>query len=100
MRSSPRSVRETGRRRRRVQRRPPRRDRLETAIDATTVVPVSDRYLTTVAQLRAACRRTSHPLADRTRSNDLWIAATAIHIDVRLVTADQVFSDAPGLTLA
>lgn len=78
---------------------PPRRDRLEAAIAATTVVPVTDRFLTAMAELRAACRRVGHPLADSMHGNDLWIAATALHIGAALVTADRVFSDVPGLTL-
>ena len=78
----------------------PRRQRVEQAIAATTVVPVSDGLLTTMAELRAACRRAGHPLADRIHANDLWIAASAIHIDAPVVTADNVFIGAPGLRLA
>ena len=78
----------------------PRRQRVEQAIAATTVVPVSDGLLTTMAELRAACRRAGHPLADRIHANDLWIAASAIHIDAPVVTADTVFIGAPGLMLA
>ena len=79
---------------------PPRRRRVEQAIAATTVVPVSDGLLTTMAELRAACRRVGHPLADRIHGNDLWIAASAIHIDAAVVTADGIFAGAPGLALA
>jgi tRNA(fMet)-specific endonuclease VapC len=79
---------------------PPRRDRLEAAIAATTILPVTDRYLTAVAKLRAACRLVGHPLADRAHSNDLWIAAAATHIDAPLVAADGIFKDVPGLRLA
>lgn len=78
----------------------PRRQRVEQAIAATTVVPVSDGLLTTMAELRAACRRAGHPLADRIHGNDLWIAASAIHIAATGVTADTVFIGAPGLMLA
>ena len=78
----------------------PRRQRVEQAIAATTVVPVSDGLLTTMAELRAACRRAGHPLADRIHGNDLWIAASAIHIGAPVVTADAVFVGAPGLMLA
>lgn len=78
----------------------PRRQRVEQAIAATTVVPVSDGLLTTMAELRAACRRAGHPLADRIHGNDLWIAASAIHIDAPVVTADAIFIGAPGLMLA
>jgi predicted nucleic acid-binding protein len=78
---------------------PARRERLERAIGATTIVPVSDALLSTVAELRAACRRIGHPLADRIHSNDLWIAGSAVHVGLALVTADRVFADTPGLTL-
>jgi len=76
-----------------------RRDRLEQAIEATTVVPVSDRLLTRAAELRHACRTAGHPLADRSHANDLWIATSAIHIGAPVLTADQVFAHTPGLEL-
>ncbi len=63
------------------------------------VVPVTDALLTEVAELRFACREAGHPLADRVHANDLWVAASAIHIGAPLVTADGVFADAPGLAL-
>lgn len=77
----------------------PRLERIEAAIAATTVVPVSDAFLTTIAELRAACRRIRHPLAQHVHSNDLWIAATARHIDAALVTADSVFVGVPSLVI-
>jgi predicted nucleic acid-binding protein len=58
-------------------------------IRATTVVPVTDAFVNTVAHLRFGCRSTvrspSPPL-----HFDLWIAATAIHIGAQLVTADNL----------
>ena len=56
--------------------------------------------LTTVAETRHACRLAGHPLADRIHANDLWIAASAIHVGVALVTADRIFESTPRLTLA
>jgi predicted nucleic acid-binding protein len=76
-----------------------RRGRLEDSIRATTVVPVSDTLLTRAAELRYACRLAGHPLADRAHANDLWIAASAVHIGAPLLTADRVFEDIPTLTL-
>lgn len=76
-----------------------RRERLEQAIEATTVVPVSDRLLTRAAELRHACRSAGHPLADRAHANDLWIATSAIHIGAPLLTTDRIFDDTPGLQL-
>jgi tRNA(fMet)-specific endonuclease VapC len=76
-----------------------RRGRLEESIEATTVVPVSDRLLTGAAELRFACLGAGHPLHDRAHANDLWIAASAIRIGAPLLTFDHVFDDTPGLTL-
>jgi predicted nucleic acid-binding protein len=76
-----------------------RRNGLDESIQATTVVPVSDRFLSTLAELRFACRGVGHPLHDRAHANDLWIAASALHIDAPLLTADNIFSNTPGLTL-
>lgn len=73
--------------------------RLEESIQAATVVPVSDKLLTVAAELRFACRNDGHPLHDRGHANDLWIAASAIHIGASLLTADSIFEDAPGLAL-
>jgi predicted nucleic acid-binding protein len=42
-----------------------RRQRLDESSQATTVVPVSDGLLSTVAELRFRCRSAGHPLHDR-----------------------------------
>ena len=76
-----------------------RRQRLEESIQAATVVPFSDKLLTVAAELRFACRNDGHPLHDRGHTNDLWIAASAIHVGASLLTADSIFEDAPGLAL-
>ncbi len=76
-----------------------RRQRLQAAIEATTVVPVSDALLTTIAELRYGCRQRGHPLQDQSHASDLWIAASALHIGARLLTADAIFENAPGLVL-
>jgi tRNA(fMet)-specific endonuclease VapC len=76
-----------------------RRHRLEQSIAATTVVPVSDALLTTAAELRYACRQVGHGLHEPVHANDLWIAASAVHIGAPLVTADAIFDDVPGLNL-
>jgi predicted nucleic acid-binding protein len=76
-----------------------RRAQLEEAIRRTTVVPVSDRLLSRLAEVRYACRRAGHPLAAPAHANDLWVAASAIHLEAPLLTADGIFHDTPGLTL-
>lgn len=77
-----------------------RRQRLEESIEATTVIPVSDALLTSLAELRLECRRAGHPLADPVHANDLWIAASAVHTGIALVTADGIFAGTPGLVVA
>jgi predicted nucleic acid-binding protein len=72
---------------------------LEQSIAATTVVPVSDALLTATAELRHACRQVGHALHEPVHSNDLWIAASAVHIGAPLLTADAVFDEVPGLNL-
>lgn len=76
-----------------------RRARLEQSIQATTIVPVTDALLTTIAELRHVCRKVGHPLHHRSHSNDLWIAGSAVHIGAPLLSADRVFEDVPGLAL-
>jgi predicted nucleic acid-binding protein len=76
-----------------------RRRRLEQSIAAATAVPVSDSLLTTAAELRHACRQTGHALHEPVHANDLWIAASAVHIGAPLLTADAVFEDVPELSL-
>jgi len=78
---------------------PSRRQQLESALQTITVIPVSDGLLTTIAELRFACRVAGHPLHEHAHANDLWIAASALHIGAPLLTADNVFEEAPGLTL-
>jgi predicted nucleic acid-binding protein len=73
-------------------------ERLDGSMQQTTVVPVSDRLLSTVAELRFACR-TGYPLQDRALANDFWLAASAIHIGAPFLIADNIFSRAPGLTV-
>ena len=76
-----------------------RRRRLEQSIAATTVGPVSDALLTTAAQLRHASRQVGHALHEPIHTNDLWIAASAVHTGAPLLTDDAVFDGVPGLTL-
>lgn len=77
----------------------PRRQRLEAAISTATVVPVSDALITRVATLRHECQTAGHPLANMIHANDLWIAATSIHVGANLATADRIFDEVPGIEL-
>lgn len=76
-----------------------RTGRLERAIETANVIQVSDALLSAVARFRFECRTSGHSLANTVHHEDLWIAATAVHIGAKLVTADGVFKDAPGLEI-
>ena len=77
-----------------------RRLRLEAGMAGTTIVPVTNALMTEVAELRYECRRIGHSLASEAHAADLWIAASARHIDALLLTADGIFADCPGIVLA
>ena len=77
----------------------PQRLRLETALGATTVVPVTDTLITEVAELRYEYRRPGHPLAADSHAADPSNAASARHIGAPLLTADSIFNDAPGVVV-
>ena len=51
------------------------------------------------ASLRAECFAAGHGLAEKSKEDDRWIAATARFVDVPLVSHDGVFVDAPGIEL-
>ena len=64
-----------------------------TAVLALNPVPVDDDVAAAWARLRVALR----DLHRRMAVNDSWIAATAIALDVPLVTQDKDHVDVPGL---
>lgn len=76
-----------------------RRERLEAAITAATVIPVSEELVAIIAETRAAYRCAGHPLADVAHANDLWIVARTISIGAALISADRIFEAMPGLGL-
>lgn len=47
--------------------------------------------------MRITCERVGHALAQRDHDTDRWIAATAIHLGVPLVSHDGIFRGVPGL---
>lgn len=67
--------------------------------DCWLFVPV-DRALTEVwADLSVACRERGHGLQDKQHVADRWIAATAIHLGIPLMSNDGIFIDAPLVDL-
>ncbi len=64
-----------------------------TAVLALSPVPVDDDVAAAWARLRVALRDRGRRMA----VNDSWIAATAIALDIPLVTQDDDHRDVPGL---
>lgn len=74
-----------------------RRRRLERRLAEFAVVQPDDALITTCAELRLRCQQAGHALGDKLHDGDRWIAATAIRLDLPLVSDDGIFTDAPGL---
>jgi len=67
-------------------------------IDTDVLVPTSrlaERYAPICAQLRADCAAIGHALAQREHNADRWIAATAIRLEIPLVSNE---THLPGRT--
>lgn len=78
---------------------PSRLAELERRIGLARVAAIDDDLIWTHARLRLACRQSGHALSSAAHAADLWVAATATHFAIPLVTHDAVFRDAPGLTV-
>jgi len=73
--------------------------KLDAKIQRAEVVHTGPELVLICAQLRADCEARGHALAQREHNADRWIAATAIRLDVALVSNDTIFREVPGLTL-
>jgi predicted nucleic acid-binding protein len=73
--------------------------RMDAEIRRTEVVHSGAELIAVYADLRVACHRAGHALAQREHDADRWIAATALRLGVSLVSNDSVFRGAPGLEL-
>jgi len=71
--------------------------RLEARIASAEVVWAGPDLLGTYVDLRVACEQAGHALGQRGHDTDRWIAATAVHLGVPLVSHDGVFRGVPGL---
>ncbi len=68
-------------------------------LDDTATIPVTRELADTCARLSAEASRIGHGLQAKHHTGDRWIAATAIHLDVPLLTNDGIYRDTPGLRL-
>ena len=64
--------------------------------DAETVWP-GPELAHLCGELRAQCHALGHGLAHKQHNADIWIAATAIHLNLPLVSNDGIFDGVPGL---
>ena len=65
--------------------------KLDAKIHAVEVVHTGPELVRVCAQLRAECAAGGHALAQREHNADRWIAATAIRLDVPLISNDTIF---------
>lgn len=76
-----------------------RRRTLEKRIAEVTVVTPDDDLMTVCAEFRLTCEQSGHALAQKFHEADRWIAASALHLGVQLISDDTVYTKAPGLSL-
>lgn len=74
-----------------------RTDSAEAHIGRAEVVWPGPALLNTYVDLRVACERAGHPLSQQRHDTDRWIAATALHLGVPLVSHDSIFDRTPGV---
>lgn len=74
-----------------------RMSRLAEQLARAEVVWPGPTLLEVYVDLRVACERVGHALGQHDHDSDRWIAATAVHLDVPLVSHDRIFQDVPDL---
>ena len=78
---------------------PARMLKLEARIAAADIVHSGPELVETYARLRVDCWRAGHALAPKQHDADRWIAATAIRLELPLVSNDGIYEGVPGLRL-
>lgn len=76
-----------------------RRRGLERDLTHLVVVQPDDALMRVCADLRHQCDNAGHGLGQKIHEADRWIAATAIRLDLDLVSADDIFQNVAGLTV-
>lgn len=76
-----------------------RRRGLERTLSRLVVVQPDDKLMTVCAELRDRCERRGDALGQKIHEADRWIAASALHLGVDLVSDDSVFQNIDGLTV-
>ena len=76
-----------------------RRRGLERDLTRFVIVQPDDTLMAVCADLRARCEVSGHGLGQKIHEADRWIAATAIRLELALISDYAVFRDTPGLTV-
>lgn len=76
-----------------------RRRGLERTLSRMVVAQPVDELMTVCAELRDRCERRGLGLGQKVHEADRWIAATALYLEVELVSDDAVFQGVDGLTV-
>ena len=76
-----------------------RRRGLERTMSRLVVVQPDDKLMTVCAELRDRCERGGDALGQKVHEADRWIAASALRLEVELVSDDSVFKNVDGLTV-
>lgn len=76
-----------------------RRRELERTLARLVAVQPDDELMTACAGLRDRCDRAGLALGQKIHEADRWIAATALHLGVDLVSDDAVFENVAGLSV-
>lgn len=72
---------------------------LRATLDRTPTIGADSEVIDAHANLYAECRRIGHGLHDKPHTGDRWIAACAIAKGVDLLAGDDIYREAPSLTL-
>ena len=70
---------------------------VEERLALAEVVWPGPELLDAYVDLRVACEQAGHALGQRDHDSDRWIAATAVHLGVPLMSHDGIFHGVPGL---
>lgn len=77
-----------------------RKIKLEADIGLAVVVPPTNALAHEWARLTASARSSGHPLGQKAQVHDAWVAATARHFEIPLLTGNQAhFQGLKGLQL-
>lgn len=68
-------------------------------LSVTGTVYVDQPLTDACARLTATLRSQGHALQAKQHTGDRWIAATAIHHGIPLLSGDGIYAGAPGLAL-